>query len=82
MTIVRDVLDALVGMFLGDARLSAAILAVVAVAAGLIDLAPVNPLIGGGVLLFGCLAVVVATVWRAARRRLALSNTVRKSEPS
>lgn len=67
MTILKDVLAELFGMFLGDARLSAAIFAVVALAAGLIDLAGLDPLIGGGVLLVGCLAVMVTAVLRTAR---------------
>ncbi|WP_233253168.1 DUF1127 domain-containing protein [Paracoccus binzhouensis] len=67
MTILKDVLAELVGMFIGDARLSAAILAVVAVAVALIDLAQVEPLIGGGVLLVGSLAVVPIAARLAAR---------------
>jgi hypothetical protein len=68
MTILRDVFAELLGMFVGDARLSAAILAVVALAALLIEVAQVDPLIGGGVLLLGCLAVVVEAVRRASLR--------------
>lgn len=62
MTIFRNVLAELVGMFLSDIRLSGAILIVVAVAAGVIEIASVEPLIGGGVLLFGSLAVVLVAV--------------------
>lgn len=69
MTILKDVIAELVSMFVGDFRLTVAILAVVAVAAGLIDLAGVDPLIGGAVLLAGCLAVVIATVHWTARRQ-------------
>jgi hypothetical protein len=76
MTILRDVLSELIGMFLGDARLSAAILAVVAAAAAVIDLAGASPLVGGLVLLVGCPAVMVGAVLRAARRRaVALADT-------
>lgn len=71
MTILKDVLSELLGMFLGDARLSAAILLVVAVAAGVIDLAGASPLVGGGVLLVGCLTVMIGAVLRAARQRAA-----------
>jgi hypothetical protein len=74
MTILKDVLAELFGMFVGDARLTVAILAVVATAAALIDLLSVDPLIGGGVLLFGCLAVVIAGVTLAARRQRAASR--------
>lgn len=68
MTILRDVLAELVSMFIGDARLSAAILAVVAATALLIEIGRVEPLIGGGVLLVGCLIVLLAAVRRAALR--------------
>jgi len=63
MTILRDVLTELFGMFVSDARLTAAILAVVAIAAALIWFADVT-LLGGAVLLLGCLAVLVESVRR------------------
>ena len=66
MTIFKDVLAELFGMFVGDAKLSAAILGVVAAAALLNEIAGVEPLIGGGVLLLGCLAVVLEAVRRAS----------------
>lgn len=68
MTILEDVLAELIGMFLGDARLTAAILIVVALSAALIDVAGVEPLIGGGVLLVGCLVLVVESARRSGRR--------------
>lgn len=68
MTILKEVLAELIGMFVGDARLSAAILAVVAGTALLIVVGRVEPLIGGGVLLLGCLFVLVAAVRHAALR--------------
>jgi Flp pilus assembly protein TadB len=71
MTILKDVLGELLSMFLGDARLSISILVVVAAAAALIDLAGLDPLVGGAVLLLGCLAtVIVAVVMTARRERL------------
>lgn len=69
ITILKDVLAELLGMFLGDIRLSAAILAVVMASAGLIDLAGAAPLIGGGVLLAGCLAVLMSAVLHSARQK-------------
>jgi hypothetical protein len=69
MTILQDVVAELIGMFVGDAGLSLAILAVVAVTAGLIEIAQIEPLVGGGVLLFGCLAVLIGAVHRGARRQ-------------
>ena len=68
MNLVRDVVGELISMFLGDARLSAGVVAVVALSALLIDVLGVEPLIGGAVLVVGCLAVLVGAVMSAARR--------------
>lgn len=67
MTLLKDVLQELTGMFLGDARLSVAILLVVAVTAGMIELTAVEPLLAGGILLAGCLVVLLEAVRRRAR---------------
>jgi hypothetical protein len=67
MTILKDVLAELFGMFVSDARLTAAILAVVAIAAALIWFADAA-LLGGAVLLSGCLAVLIESVRREPRR--------------
>ena len=71
MTILRDVLAELFSMFLGDVHLSASILVVVALAAGLIDLTGLHPLVGGSVLLVGCLAAVAIAVLATARHHRA-----------
>lgn len=71
MTILRDVLGELFGMFVSDARLTGAALAVVLVAAALIDWAEVPALAGGGVLLAGSLLVLLVSVRAEARRRTA-----------
>ena len=68
MTIVIDVVKELFGMFVADAFLSTAVLAVVAVSAGLGEIADVDTLVCGLVLLLGCLFVVVESVRRAALR--------------
>jgi len=68
MSILKDVLTELFGMFVADARLTVAILCVVALTAALIDLAGIAPLIAGIVLLAGCLGVMMAAVLLAARR--------------
>jgi len=75
MSILKEVLAELLGMFIGDARLSAGVLGVVALSAVLIDLAKINPLIGGAALLAGCLAVVVEGVFSAARRQRGKSDS-------
>lgn len=79
MTILTDVLAELFKMFVSDARLTAAILAVVAVTAALINGASLSPLLGGAVLLLGCIAVLVMAIRREARHRAILS--VRPERP-
>jgi len=69
MNILKDVLAELLKMFVGDIRLTAAILAIVLAAAALIDITRLPPLAGGVALLVGCLAVLVISVVREARRR-------------
>jgi hypothetical protein len=68
MTLLRDICKELVGMFVSDAKLSAAILTVVAVIAVLIDFAGLNPLIGGGGLVVSCLAILAITTAISARQ--------------
>ncbi|SMF55804.1 hypothetical protein SAMN06265365_119110 [Tistlia consotensis] len=68
MSLIAEVLKELVGMFVGDARLSAAVLAVVAVSAVVADGTQLDPLVGGGILLVGCLLLVVESARRHARR--------------
>ncbi len=77
MTILREVIAELFGMFVGDARLAAAILVVVGVAASMIGLAHLDPLLGGAVLLVGCLGVLLGAVRRAARRHAAAAGADR-----
>jgi hypothetical protein len=66
MIILKAVLAELFAMFVSDAWLSTAVLAVVAVAA-LIEWVA-TPLWGGAALLLGCLALLIESVRRAARR--------------
>ena len=70
MRILTDVLAELFGMFVSDARLTLAILAVVGASAALIDLTDATPLVGGGLLLVGCLGVVVGSVYNTARQQI------------
>ncbi len=69
MSILKDVLSELFGMFVSDAWLTAAILALVVIAAALIEGTALPPLAGGIALLVGCIAVLVISVRREARRR-------------
>lgn len=69
MTILKDVLSELFGMFVADARLTVAILATVAISTLLIDATGLPALAGGVVLLLGCIAVLFSSVRREAARR-------------
>ncbi len=68
MNILRDVIRGLTKMFLADAAMTVALLAVVGGAAGVIHLSGMPPLVGGGVLLGGCLVVLVFSLRSAARQ--------------
>ena len=68
MSGLAALLRELAGLFVDDGSLALAILAIVAVAGICAALTPNVPLLAGAVLLFGCLAVLLANVLRAARR--------------
>jgi hypothetical protein len=68
MNMLRSVSHELIGLFVDDGALAAAILAVVILAGVAAALAPDRPLIAGAILLLGCLAVLSISVARAARR--------------
>jgi predicted benzoate:H+ symporter BenE len=59
----------IVGLFLDDEFLAAAVLIVVGAAAVLMRLQAVAPLAVGAVLLAGCLGVLLMSVWRTATGR-------------
>lgn len=71
MNILKEVFSELFSMFVADARLTATILATVALAALLITATSLPPLAGGLVLLLGCIAVLFLSVKREAKRRAA-----------
>lgn len=68
MNLVREILGELHKMFLADARMSLAALAVVVAVAVLIRWVGLAPVWGGALLLAGCVAVLVVSVRAAARR--------------
>jgi hypothetical protein len=74
MSLLREVAGELLGMFLADARLSGAILALVALVAALVLGLNVNPALAGGLLLAGSLAILVEAALREARRRRAAAS--------
>jgi hypothetical protein len=65
---LKEIIAELIGMFMGDARLTLAVLALVVSAAALIKIAGADPLGAGGVLLVGCLGLLIENVHRSARR--------------
>ena len=67
MTMLKELAAELIGMFVGEKRLTIAVLAVVAMAGSLVDLTGLNPLAGGALLLFGCLVLLIESVCRSAR---------------
>jgi hypothetical protein len=69
MTLLREIASELVGMFLADARLSGAVVALVSIVAGLILWVGVQPLVCGGGLLAGSLLILVEAACREARLR-------------
>jgi hypothetical protein len=66
MSIIADAFKELLSMFLADARLSTAILFLVATIAGLIACG-LAPVLGGGFLLLGCMAILIDAALRGAR---------------
>jgi hypothetical protein len=69
MTMLTEIMAEILGMFIGDARLTIAVLAVVAASAAVTRIAGIDPLIGGGILLVGCLGLLIENVRRSARSR-------------
>jgi hypothetical protein len=70
MTMLKEIFAELIGMFVGDARLTLAVLAIVAGVAALIKIAGIDPLGAGGVLLVACLGLLIENVHRSARSGL------------
>lgn len=68
MNVATLILGELFGMFVDDEFLAIAVLAVVAVAGALALSASAPALVAGGVLLGGCVGVVMTSVLRASRK--------------
>jgi hypothetical protein len=67
MMVLKELVAELIGMFVAEKRLTIAVLAVVAVAGWLVDVAGLDQLVGGAALLFGCLVLLVESVCSAAK---------------
>jgi hypothetical protein len=66
MTVVRLVVKELVGMFIDDGNLALLALILIAAVTAAVKLLALPPLLGGAVLLIGCLAILMQSVRRAA----------------
>ncbi len=69
MILLKEVAGELYSMFVSDAALTACVLAIVMLAALIVQVLGADPLLAGAFLAFGCMALVLASVWRAARAR-------------
>lgn len=69
MNIVRLVVKELVGMFIDDGNLALLALILVAALTASVKFLAMPPLLGGILLLVGCLAILIHSVRRAARGR-------------
>jgi hypothetical protein len=67
MNVLQEVLNELRGMFFGNTRLTIGITMLIAVVAALAGLFQVEPLAAGGVLLIGCIAILIETAVYTAR---------------
>ena len=67
MTMLKELVAELIGMFVGEKRLTIAVLGVVAVVGSLADFIGLDPLLGGAALLLGCLILLIESVCRSAK---------------
>jgi hypothetical protein len=68
MTVLRIAISELIGMFIDDGSLAVLALLLILVVAAAIKLAALPPLVGGALLLLGCLAILTYSVRRAVKR--------------
>ena len=68
MTVLRIALSELIGMFIDDGSLATLCLILILVIAGAVELLAMPPLMGGLLLLVGCLAILLYSVRRAVKR--------------
>jgi hypothetical protein len=67
MTVLKEVVAELISMFVGERRLTIAVLGIVTVAGCLANFTDLDPLVGGTMMLLGCLILLIESVWRAAK---------------
>ena len=68
MNVIRLIVGELVGLFLDDAFMAIAILALIAISAGLAFVVHATSLVLGGILLAGCLSILVVSTLRGMQR--------------
>ncbi len=68
MTVLRIALSELIGMFIDDGSLATLCLILILVIAGAVEFLTMPPLVGGLLLLVGCLAILLYSVRRAVKR--------------
>lgn len=74
MTVIRLAAKEFFGMFVDDGNLALLALVLVAVIAAAVKLLALPPLLGGALLLVGCLAILLQSVRRAARCRSTIGS--------
>jgi len=74
MNVIRTALADLVGMFIDDGQLALTLIALIAVVTLLVKSAWIAPLAGGLLLLAGCIVLLLESVYRHARRKVAKSD--------
>jgi hypothetical protein len=68
MNVIRIAISELIGMFVDDGSLAALSLLLILAVTVAIKLAALPPLVGGVLLLLGCLAILAYSVGRAVKR--------------
>jgi len=71
MTAIRGIISSLMGLFIDDGSLALAILGLIAIDTLAVKTGWLPPLAGGLLLLAGCIGLILESVCRAARRKLA-----------
>ena len=69
MSMIRTAIASFIGLFIDDGSLALAILVLIAAATVAVKAAWLAPLGGGILLLAGCIALLLESVYRAARKK-------------
>jgi hypothetical protein len=67
MSLLKTIWDETLGMFVDDGALALQAVILIAAVAGAVKLMGLSPLIGGVLLLVGCLAALGLSLWRKIR---------------